>query len=57
MPCKDARIFGKYHTSAIDDNGGAHEVATDWPELFFPHLFGYLNGELSEPQIIADVCS
>lgn len=53
---KDAQLFGKYHTSAIDNTGAAHEIATNWPELFFPRLFGFLRGEISEDQIIAEIC-
>lgn len=54
---KNARIFGKYHTSAIDSDGGAHEAATDCPEFFFPRLFGYLSGDVSEAQIISGICN
>lgn len=53
----DARIFGAYATGAIDATGAASEVLTDWPQLFFPRLFGYLAGEISEAEIIADVCA
>lgn len=54
---KDAKTFGKYHTSAIDVDGGACEVATDVAQCFFPRLFGYLTGEISEAEIIADICA
>lgn len=53
----DARIFGAYCTSAIDANGAAYEVLTDWPQLFFPRLFGYLAGEISETEIISEICA
>lgn len=53
----DAKIFGAYCTSAIDANGAASEVLTDWPQLFFPRLFGYLAGEISEAEIIAEICA
>ena len=53
----DARIFGAYCTSAIDATGAASEVLTDWPQLFFPRLFGYLAGEISEAEIIAEICA
>ena len=53
----DARIFGAYCTSAIDATGAASEVLTDWPQLFFPRLFGYLTGEISEAEIIAEICA
>lgn len=53
----DARIFGAYCTSAIDATGAASEVLTNWPELFFPRLFGYLAGEISEAEIIAEICA
>lgn len=53
----DARIFGAYATSAIDATGAASETHTDWPQLFFPRLFGYLAGEISEAEIIAEICA
>ena len=53
----DARIFGAYCTSAIDATGAASEVLTNWPQLFFPRLFGYLAGEISEAEIIAEICA
>lgn len=53
----DAKIFGAYATSAINANGASYERLTSWPQLFFPRLFGYLNGEISEAEIIADICS
>lgn len=54
---KDAKLFRKYHTTATDERGAAYETATDCHEFFFLRLFGYLNGELSEAQIIAEVCN
>lgn len=53
----DAKIFGAYSTSAIDANGAASESLTNWPQLFFPRLFGYLAGEISEAEIIAEICN
>lgn len=53
----DAKIFGAYATSAIDASGAASERLTDWPQLFFPRLFGYLNGEITEAEIIAEICA
>lgn len=53
----DAKIFGAYCTSAIDATGAASEVLTNWPHLFFPRLFGYLAGEISEAEIIAEICA
>lgn len=53
----DAKIFGAYCTSAIDATGAASEVLTNWPQLFFPRLFGYLAGEISEAEIIAEICA
>lgn len=53
----DAKIFGKYSVSAIDASGATSEKLTDWPQFFFSRLFGYLNGEISEAEIIADICS
>ena len=53
----DAKIFGAYCTSAIDADGAASEVLTNWPQLFFPRLFGYLAGEISEAEIIAEICA
>lgn len=53
----DARILGAYATGAIDATGAASEVSTDWPHLFFPRLFGYLSGQISEIEIIAEICA
>lgn len=53
----DAKIFGAYCTSAIDAEGAASEVLTNWPQLFFPRLFGYLAGKISEAEIIAEICA
>lgn len=53
----DAKIFGAYATSAIDAAGAASESLTNWPQLFFPRLFGYLAGEISEAEIIAEICA
>lgn len=53
----DAKIFGAYCTSAIDATGAGYEVLTNWPQLFFPRLFGYLAGEISEAEIIAEICA
>lgn len=53
----DARIFGAYCTSAIDADGVAHERITNWPQIFFSRLFGYLNGEITEAEIIAEICA
>lgn len=46
-----------YATSAIDAAGAASESLTNWPQLFFPRLFGYLAGEISEAEIIAEICN
>lgn len=53
----DAKIFGAYSTGAIDAAGAAYERLTNWPQLFFPRLFGYLNGEISEAEIVAEICA
>ncbi len=53
---EDAKIFRKYHTHATADNGRDYEVATDAWQFFFPRLFGFLSGEISEAQIIAEIC-
>lgn len=53
----DAKIFGAYATSAIDADGAASESLTNWPQFFFPRLFGYLAGEISEAEIIAEICA
>lgn len=52
----DAKIFGAYATNAIDADGVAYERWANWPQFFFPRLFGYLNGEISEAEIIAEIC-
>lgn len=54
---RDAKIFRKYHTTATDESGAGYEVATDVAQFFFPRLFGYLSGEVSEEQIITEVCA
>lgn len=53
----DAKIFGAYCTSAIDADGAASEEWSSWPQLFFPRLFGFLAGEISEAEIIAEICA
>jgi len=53
----DARIFGAYETSAINAAGESSEVFTDVPQFFFPRLFGYLAGQISEAEIIAEICN
>lgn len=53
----DAKIFGKYSVSAIDASGATSEKLTDWPRFFFSRLFGYLSGEISEAEIIAEICA
>lgn len=53
----DAKIFGAYATSAIDADGAASECWTSWDDLFFPRLFGYLEGTITEDEIIKEVCA
>lgn len=53
----DARIFGAYATDATNESGESCEVLTDVPQFFFPRLFGYLAGEISENDIIAEICN
>lgn len=53
----DAKIFGAYSTSAIDADGAASEEWSSWPQLFFKRLFGFLNGEITEAEIIAEICA
>lgn len=52
----DAKIFGAYCTGAIDADGAACETYTNHPQRFFSRLFGYLNGEITEADIIAEIC-
>lgn len=52
----EAKIFGAYSTSAIDADGAACETVTNCPRIFFSRLFGYLNGEVREAEIIAEIC-
>lgn len=52
----DARIFGAYSTSATNANGESYEVQTSAPAFFFPRLFGYLAGQISDAEIIAEIC-
>ena len=52
----DAKIFGKYVIGAIDADGYASETLTNWDCLFFPQLFGYLTGTITEAEIIKEVC-
>lgn len=49
--------WGKYAICATNVDGRSSENVTNWPQLFFPRLFGYLNGEISEAEIIAEVCA
>lgn len=53
----DAKIFGAYCTSAIDAEGAAYERLTNCPQFFFPRLFGFLSGEITEAEIIAEICA
>lgn len=53
----DAKIFGAYCTSAIDATGAAYERLTNCPQFFFPRLFGFLSGEITEAEIIAEICA
>lgn len=53
----DAKIFGKYAIGAIDDDGAASEVLTSCDCLFFPRLFGYINGTITEAEIIKEICA
>lgn len=53
---KEARVFGKYQTSATDETNASYQVDTDIPEFFFPRLLGYLAGIVSEEQIIKEIC-
>lgn len=52
----DAKIFGKYATSA-EDEGGVSVSITNWDCIFFQRLFNYLNGETTEEEIIKEVCA
>lgn len=52
----DAKIFGAFATSAIDEGGTVHETWTAWSQLFFPRLFGFINGTMTEAEIIKEVC-
>lgn len=54
---KNAKIFGRYHTSATNVKGQSFETYTNWPELFFPRLFRYLSKEITEEQIINEICT
>lgn len=49
--------WDKYATCATNAAGQISEEATNWPQLFFPRLFGLLNGEISEAEIIAEICN
>lgn len=53
----DSKIFGKYAISAIDANGATSETWTNWACLFFSRLFGYLDGTITETEIIQEVCA
>lgn len=54
---RDAKIFGRYATSAIADDGSSSETLTSWDCIFFPRLFGYINGTITEAEIIKEVCA
>ncbi len=53
----DARILGAYATGATNENGETFETITSIPQSFFPRMFGYLAGEISESDIIAELCN
>ncbi len=36
-------------------NGAGYQEGTDYPDLFFPRLLSYLNGDISEDEIINDI--
>lgn len=55
LSAKDAKIFGRYSTCVTNAKGQSFEVSTDWPDFFFPNLFGYLDKSVSEEKIIAQV--
>ena len=47
----------KYITTAVNAAGEAYETQTDIEQFFFPRLFGYLEGEITESEIIAEICN
>lgn len=49
--------WDKYAICATNANGKSSEYVTNWPQLFFPRLWDYLNGEISEAEIIAEICA
>lgn len=49
--------FEKYLTNATDANGVESVDLTNCPQFFFPRLFGFINGEISEAEIIAEICA
>lgn len=53
----DAKIFGKYAMSAIDNNGAVSEIWMVYSCTFFLRLFGYLNGDITEAEIVNEVCA
>lgn len=49
--------WDKYTICATDEKGQNFENGTNWPQFFFSRLFGYLAGEISEADIIAEICN
>lgn len=49
--------WDKYATCATNADGESSEECTNCPQFFFPRLFDFLNGEITEAEIIAEICA
>lgn len=54
VPKSQSLGLGRFAICATKD-GKSSQLGTDWPELFFPRLLSFLQGETSEGEIIRDV--
>lgn len=54
---RDAKIFGRYAIGATADDGSSSDLWTSMDCIFFPRLFGYINGTITEAEIIKEVCA
>lgn len=54
VPKSQSLGLGRFAICATKD-GESSQLGTDWPELFFPRLLSFLQGETSEGEIIRGV--
>ena len=54
VPRSQSLGLGRFAICATK-NGESSQLGTDWPELFFPCLLSFLQGETGETEIIDEV--